>query len=107
MWSLFKFPRHFSNDMEIASNAHAATDDHEFSHEIGLLCKSTVIHSSNFHRLTVENLVERRRQVAAVVKKHRQTERERKMKTKKEAKAAAKPAAEPPKTVTAAQQRQQ
>ena len=101
-----EFLRHFSKDMEIARNVDAATDDHELSHEVGLLCKGTVIESSNVHRLTVEDLAESRRQVAALVKKHRETERERKKKTKKEAKAAAKPAAEAPKTVTAAQHRQ-
>ena len=102
-----EFLRHFSKDMEIARNADAATDDHELSHEIGLLCKGTVIDSTNVHRLTIEDLVERRRQVAACVKKHREIERERKKKTKEEAKAAAKPAPEAPKIVTAAQQRQQ
>ena len=102
-----EFLRHFSKDMEIARNADAAPDDHELSHEIGLLCKGTIIDSRNVHRLTVEDLAERRRQVAALVKKHRETKRERKKKTKEEAKAAAKPAAEAPKTVTAAQQRQQ
>ena len=72
------------------------------------LCKGTVIESSDFHRLTVEDLAERRRQVATLVKKHRETEWERKRKTKEEAKAAAKPATEAPKTVTpAVQQRQQ
>ena len=93
--------------MEIARNADAATDDHELSHEIGLLCKGTVIDSSNVHRPTVEDLAERRLQVATLVKKHRETERERKKKTKEEAMAAPKPAAEAPKTVTATQQRQQ
>ena len=99
--------RHFSKDMEIAKNANAATDDHELSHEIGLLCKSTIIDSSNVHRLTVEHLAQRRRPVAALVKKHKETERERKKNTKEEAKAAAKLVAKAPKTATAAQQHQQ
>ena len=102
-----EFLRHFSKDMEMARNGDAATDDHELSHEIGLLCKGTVIDGNNIHRLTVEDLAERRRQVAALVKKHRETERERKKKAKEEAKAAAKTAAEAPKTVTAAKQCQQ
>ena len=54
--------------MEIARNAHAATDDHDLNYEIGLLCKGTIIDSSNVHRLTVEDLAERRRQVAALVR---------------------------------------
>ena len=86
--------------MEIAKNADAATDDGELSHEIGLLCKGTVIDSSNVHRPTVEDLAERRRQVAALVKKHKETEMEGNKKTKEEAHAAAKPAAEAPKTLT-------
>ena len=71
-----EFLRHFSKDWEIARNTDTASDDHELGHEIGLLCKSTVIDSSNVHRLTVEDLAQRRRQVAALVKKHRETERE-------------------------------
>ena len=98
---------HFSKDMEIARNAHAPTDDHELGHEIGLLCKGTVIDSSNVHRLTIEDLAERHQQVATPVHKHRETERERKKKTKEEAKAVAKPVVEAPKTVTAAHQCQQ
>ena len=93
--------------MEIARYDDAATDDHELNHEIGLLCKGTVMDSNNVHRLTVEDLAERRRRVAALVKKHRETERERKKMTKEEAKAVAKLAAEVRKNVPAAQQRQQ
>ena len=96
-----RFLRHFFKGMEIASIADAATDDHELSHEIGLLCKGTVIDNINVHRVIVEDLAERRRQVAALVQKHKQAETERKKKTKEEAKAAAKPA-EAPKTVTTA-----
>ena len=55
-----EFLQHFSKDMEITRNADAATDDHELSHEIGLLCKGTVIDSSNVRHLTVEDLAERR-----------------------------------------------
>ena len=61
MWQVsvvvsFDFLRHFFKDMEIARNADAATDYHELSREIVLLCKGTGIGSTKVYRLIVSDL---------------------------------------------------
>ena len=82
--------KHFSKDMEIANTAEEGTADHELILEIGLLVKGTVLDATNIQCQTVQDLAERRRQVAILVKQHRDHERESKNKEKEEAKGAGK-----------------
>ena len=80
--------KHFSKDMEIARTAEECTTGEELTLEIGLLVKGVVLDATNIQRQTVQDLAERRRQVAALVKQHRENEKDRKKKEKQEAKGA-------------------
>ena len=56
--------------------------------EIGPLATSIVVDTSNIQRQTVEDLAERWKRVAALVKQHRENKKEQKKKEREEAKAA-------------------
>ena len=60
--------KHFSEDMEIAKIAEEGTADQELALEIGLPAKGTMLDPNNIQRSTAEDLAERQKQVAALVK---------------------------------------
>ena len=58
--------KHFSKNMEITKIAEEGTAGQDLTLEIGLLVKGTVLDATNTKHQTVQDLAQRRRQVAAL-----------------------------------------